>query len=160
MTRAIYAGSFDLLTTGHMWMIEQGVALFDKLVIGIGVNPDKKTMFTVDERQTMIFNSLGPLQNSCEICSFPGYLYKAAEEEGATHILRGVRNSADFEYERVIRNLNGDFNADLTTVFLVPPRELAEVSSSVVKGLIGPEGWEEIVKPFVPDAVFQRLING
>lgn len=145
-----------------MWMIEQGVELFDHLVIAIGVNPAKKSMFSVDDRVEMIRQSLFLAdipKDKASIISFPGYLYRAAEEEQATHILRGVRNSEDFEYERVMRNLNGDFSPTVTTVFLVPPRELAEVSSSIVKGLIGPAGWMDIVKPMVPSYVFAKLLQ-
>lgn len=161
-TRAVYAGSFDLLTVGHMWMIEQGVELFDHLVIAIGVNPAKTSMFSVDSRMDMIRQSIylaGIPKEKTSIISFPGFLYRAAEEEKATHILRGVRNSEDFEYERVMRNLNADFCPSITTVFLTPPRELSEISSSIVKGLMGPTDWPSLVKPMVPSYVFAKLLH-
>lgn len=138
-------------------MIEQGALLFDELVIGIGVNPDKKSMFDVKEREDMIDGASRHIQNIFAIDHFSGYLFNFAHEYQATHLLRGIRNNSDFEYEQTMRHLNGDFSPALQTVFLMPPREIAEVSSSTVKGLIGPEGWQEVVKPFVPANVFEGL---
>lgn len=161
-TRAVYAGSFDLLTVGHMWMIERGMELFDNLIVAVGINPAKSAsqMFDEDERMEMIDSCLTAYQRRrCEITSFGGYLATFASEENCDYILRGVRNSEDFEYERVMRNLNSDFAPDITTVFLTPPRELSEVSSSIVKGLIGPTGWEKVIKEMVPRPVFEKLTN-
>lgn len=156
-TRGIYAGSFDLLTVGHVWMIEQGAQIFDELVIGIGVNAGKKPMFNVYEREEMINGATRHVKNLICIDNFSGYLFNFARRYQATHLLRGIRNNSDFEYEQTMRHLNGDFSPALQTVFLMPPREIAEVSSSTVKGLIGPEGWQEIVKAFVPANVFKEL---
>ena len=88
------------------------------------------------------------------------YLINYARGIGAQFILRGIRCESDYEFERVMRNVNGDFDPHITTVFLMPPRDIAEVSSSMVKGLIGPEGWEAIVKQYVPAPVFKRLKRG
>lgn len=156
-TTGIYAGSFDLLTVGHLWMIEQGAQLFDELVIGIGVNPAKKTMFTDVERVEIICGATNHIENIPVVGVFEGYLFNFARQYEATHLLRGIRNGSDFEYEQTMRHLNGDFDPALQTVFLMPPREIAEVSSSTVKGLIGPEGWEEIVQKYVPHNVFKVL---
>lgn len=164
-TRAIYAGSFDPPTMGHMWMIEEACKLFDITVVAIGNNPAKKTMFSVDERWKMLDSAMAKIPRpdvragAAIPDTFNGYLVKYAQGQLATHILRGVRNSEDFEYERVMRNLNGDFQPNIQTVLLIPPRELAEVSSSIVKGLIGPPGWEDVIKPFVPQNVYERLLE-
>ena len=72
-------------------------------------------------------------------------------------MLRGIRTAGDYEYERTMRYVNSDLNPGITTVFLQPPREFVEISSSVVKGLIGPDGWETAVKRYVPDPVFEKL---
>src|SRR5262249_28562645 len=85
------------------------------------------------------------------------YLIDYAREVGATHILRGIRSVADYEYERTMRNINGDLNAGICTIFLMPPCDIAEVSSSMVKGLVGPKGWRRVVRPYVPKPVFQHL---
>ena len=85
------------------------------------------------------------------------YLVDYAKEKGAAYVLRGVRSPADYEFERVMRYINNDLAPEINTVFLMPPRDLAQVSSSMVKGLIGPEGWEKTVRRYVPNAVFEAL---
>jgi len=154
---AVYAGTFDPLTTGHLWMIEQGSRLFDKLIVAIGVNPAKRCMFTPKERFIMLVESVGQFQNVHSEMFVDQYLIKYARVMHAQYILRGIRCESDYEYERVMRNVNGDLDAEITTVFLMPPRDIAEVSSSMVKGLIGPDGWESIVEQYVPAPVFKRL---
>src|SRR6185503_12669240 len=133
----VYAGSFDPLTIGHVWMIEQGVLLFDRLVVAIGINPEKGYTFTLEERLAMLRESLRQHRN-LSITSFSNsYLIDYAQQVGATHILRGIRSASDYEYERTMRNINGDLDSGICTVFLMPPRDIAEVSSSMVKGLVG-----------------------
>jgi pantetheine-phosphate adenylyltransferase len=154
---AVYAGAFDPVTIGHLWMIEQGAALFDKLIVAVGVNPEKQCMFLPDERISMLARSVGQFRN-VEMCSFKNkFLMDFARLVGARFVLRGIRTGSDYEYERVMRNINGDLALEITTVFLMPPRGIAEVSSSMVKGLVGPEGWENIVKQYVPEQVFEKL---
>ena len=87
------------------------------------------------------------------------YLVDYARSIGATYILRGIRSPADFEYERVMRHINADICPEITTVFLMPPRQIAEVSSSLVKGMVGPDGWETTVERFVPPVVFKALCD-
>lgn len=154
---AVYAGTFDPLTIGHLWMIEQGAAIFDKLVVAVGINPEKRCMFSVDDRLEMLKRSVEQFAN-VEVASFTNqFLIAYAQSIGARFVLRGIRTESDYEYERVMRNINGDLNSSITTVFLMPPRGIAEVSSSMVKGLIGPEGWEIIVKSYLPEPVFEKL---
>ncbi len=154
---AVYAGSFDPPTVGHQWMIEQGAALFDRLQVAVGVNPEKRSLFSVDARLEMLREMTAGLGN-VELAAFEhDYLIRHAQAIGAGFILRGIRSGGDYEYERVMRNINGDIGPGVTTVFLMPPRGIAEVSSSMVKGLIGPQGWEDVVKRFVPPAVLARL---
>jgi pantetheine-phosphate adenylyltransferase len=154
---AVYAGTFDPLTIGHLWMIEQGAALFGKVIVAVGINPEKRCMFSVDERLEMLQRSVKQFPN-VEVGSFTNqFLIAYAQSVGAQFVLRGIRTESDYEYERVMRNINGDLNSCITTVFLMPPRGIAEVSSSMVKGLIGPEGWEIIVKGYLPKPVFEKL---
>ena len=155
----VYAGTFDPLTIGHLWMIEQGVQLFDHLTVAIGVNPNKTPTFAAEERLELLRESTRHLPG-VEVTSFGAqFLIHYAKSIGGTHILRGIRSPSDFEYERTMRNLNGDLEPKITSVFLMPPRDIAEVSSSMVKGLIGPEGWEPIVQKYVPRAVYERLVR-
>jgi pantetheine-phosphate adenylyltransferase len=154
----VYAGSFDPLTVGHLWMIEQGMRLFDELIVAVGVNPGKKYTFDLEERLMMLRESTKKFRNVSVSAFSNRYLIHYAQEAGATHILRGIRTESDYEFERTMRNINGDLDSTICTVFLIPPRGIAEVSSSMVRGLIGPEGWQKIVRKYVPEPVYKRLL--
>ncbi|MDA7859800.1 pantetheine-phosphate adenylyltransferase [bacterium] len=159
MQTAVYAGSFDPPTNGHLWMISQGLALFDRLVVAIGQNPSKNYVFSTEERVDLLRSSIP----SCErltITHFDNrYLVDYAKEVGAEFILRGIRSSGDYEYERVMRHINSDMAPDINTVFLMPPREMAELSSSMVMGMVGPEGWGKTVRRYLPSPVFDALVT-
>ena len=153
----VYAGSFDPLTVGHLWMIQQGVNLFDRLIVAVGINPEKRYTFSLEERLGMLRESLKQHRN-LSITSFSNrYLIDYAQSISATHILRGIRSESDYEYERTMRNINGDLDPEILTVFLMPPRDIAEVSSSMVKGLVGPKGWQKVVRKYVPEPVYRRF---
>jgi pantetheine-phosphate adenylyltransferase len=156
---AVYAGSFDPLTIGHLWMIEQGVRLFDHLVVAIGLNPEKHYTFSVEERLQMIRDSTRKLGNLTVTSFSNDFLINYAQSVGATHILRGIRTESDYEYERTMRNLNGDLDPGICTVFLMPPRAIAEVSSSMVRGLVGPKGWKRLVRNYVPGPVYRKFLE-
>lgn len=156
--KAVYAGTFDPLTVGHLWMIERGAELFDRLIVAIGINPEKKCLFSIESRLEMIYESTNKKLPNVEISTFTNqFLISYAQYVGAQFILRGIRNESDYEYERAMRNINSDLNSGITTIFLMPPREIVEVSSSMVKGLVGPEGWEKIASEYVPECVFKKL---
>src|SRR4051794_14823872 len=126
----VYAGSFDPLTVGHVWMISEGAKLFGSFIVALGCNPAKRPTFSGEERLAMLKEATAAYDN-VTVGSFQNeYLIDYARSVGATHILRGIRSGADFEYERFMRNINGDLAPGLTTLFLMPPREIAEVSSS------------------------------
>src|SRR5689334_3677517 len=130
-------------------MIEQGVNLFDRLIVAIGINPEKRYTFSLEERLDMLRESLKRFRN-IEVVSFSNrYLIDYAQSVGATHILRGIRSESDYEYERTMRNINGDLDSAICSVFLMPPRGIAEVSSSMVKGLVGPKGWQKVLRQYV-----------
>ena len=138
-------------------MIRQGLELFDKLIVAIGSNPVKSYTFSVKERLQLLEASVSTCER-LEIDHFDNrYLVDYAKEKKAAYVLRGVRSPSDYEYERVMRYINNDLAPEITTVFLMPPRDLAQVSSSMVKGLIGPEGWEDTVRRYVPVPVFEAL---
>ncbi len=157
MRRALYAGSFDPTTNGHMWVVDQGARLFDELIVVVGQNPQKKGAWTIEERVSILSECCAHLPN-VQVRRFDGrYLVRVAAELGAKYLLRGVRNATDFGYEQTIRNVNGDLEPSVETVFFVTPRELAEVSSSTVRGMVGFEGWQDVVKRYVPAPVFARM---
>ncbi|GAA5125585.1 pantetheine-phosphate adenylyltransferase [Luteolibacter yonseiensis] len=157
MRTAVYAGSFDPPTNGHLWMIERGLEMFDRLIVAIGNNPAKSYSFTVEERLELLRASTG-CPERLEIAHFDNrYLVDYAKKMDASYVLRGIRSPNDYEYERVMRHINADMAPEITTVFLMPPRDIAEVSSNMIKGLTGPRGWEDTVRRYVPKAVFEAL---
>ncbi len=157
MRIAVYAGSFDPPTYGHLWMIEQGLEMFDQLIVAIGSNPSKSYSFTVEERLDLLRASTTPSERLV-IAHFDNrYLVDYAKKMDAKYILRGIRSPNDYEYERVMRHINADMAPEIDTVFLMPPRDIAELSSNMIKGLTGPVGWEEMVSRYVPGPVLRAL---
>ncbi|QMT35759.1 pantetheine-phosphate adenylyltransferase [Neisseria wadsworthii] len=158
ISRAVYAGSFDPPTNGHLWMIRQAQTMFDELIIAIGVNPDKKSTYTIAERYAMLEAITQEFPNVC-IHSFENrFLVDYAHDVDAKFIVRGIRTASDYEYERTIRYINSDLQPDILTIFLMPPREFAEVSSTMVKGMVGPNGWRQMIRRYVPDAVYEKIL--
>ena len=156
---ALYAGSFDPVTLGHMYMIREGARLFDKLIVAIGINPGKRYTFSLEERLRLIQLVTRGIPN-VHIDSFENrFLVDYAKDVGANYTLRGIRNAHDYEYERTMRQINADIEPEISTVFLMPPRELAELSSSFVKGLVGPKGWKKVVKEYVPPSVYKAFLR-
>jgi pantetheine-phosphate adenylyltransferase len=165
--KAVIAGSFDPITLGHLWVIKEGLALFDSIEIVIASNPAKKNLFTVSERFDLAFASvfLPEINIDAErakkvnvnILEPTETTVGFAQRCGATHIIRGIRNTTDFEYEHQLNLINSRINDKISTVYLIPPRSLIEVSSSTVKGLAGLDGWEQMVGPYVPSIVLNAL---
>ena len=87
------------------------------------------------------------------------YLVDYAHSVRAGYIVRGIRSASDYEYERTIRYINSDLQPEIATVLLIPPREYAEVSSTLVKGLVGPEGWRNTVRRYLPEAVYEKILR-
>ena len=157
--KAVYAGSFDPVTMGHLWIIEQAANMFDSVVVAIGENVEKKYTFSREIRLELLKQVTNKFAN-IEITQFNNeFLISYAHRINAQFIVRGIRNATDYEYEKSMRYINSDICQEINTIFLIPPRNVAEVSSSLVKGLVGSNGWEEVVKKYVPDAVSQRMIE-
>lgn len=158
MRHAVYAGSFDPITNGHLWMIEHGCKLVDKLTVAIGINPDKRYLFSIEQRLEMLRESVASFSN-VSIASYENmFLVNYAKQVGANIILRGIRNEQDYTYERGMRYVNAELDPSITTLFLMPPREYAEISSSFVKGLVGPAGWREVMPNYVPPSVLRQFL--
>ena len=156
--RAVYAGSFDPLTSGHMYMIREGAKLFDEIVVAIGINPDKRYTFSLEQRLEFLRSCTKGIPNVTLDHFSNMFLVDYAKKIRAAYILRGVRNPNDYEFERGMRYINADMNPDVTTVFLIPPREISEVSSSFVKGLVGPTGWEKLVADSLPQPIYRHFL--
>jgi pantetheine-phosphate adenylyltransferase len=129
---ALYPGSFDPLTMGHVDIIQRGSALFDKIIVAVLRNVDKKPMFTVEERLEMIEESFRKLDN-VEADSFSGLLVDYAAQREATTIVRGIRAISDFEYEFQMALMNRRLAPTIETVFMMPAEEYSYVSSRLVK---------------------------
>jgi pantetheine-phosphate adenylyltransferase len=132
MKIAIYPGSFDPVTNGHIDIIQRGRHLFDKIIVSILLNPGKKALFSLDERLDMLTESLKDI-DGVEVDSFSGLLIDYAERKNAKAILRGMRAVSDFEYEFQMALMNRRLNRDIQTVFLMTGMRWIYTSSSIIK---------------------------
>ena len=129
---AIYPGSFDPVTNGHVDIVERGLNIFDKIIVAILRNPAKEALFTVEERKEMIETSLNRNSN-VEIDVFDGLLVDYAKKRNAVAILRGMRAVSDFEYEFQLALMNRKLNREIQTVFLMTGLRWIFISSSIIK---------------------------
>lgn len=154
-TVVVVPGSFDPLTLGHRDVIVRCAAMFDRVVVGILINPDKQGLFTMDERKTIAELSLADLPNvSVETDS--GYLTDFAERMGASMIIKGVRTTADFEYEQKMAFFNRARNPKIETLYLPADENMTEISSTRVREMIAQN--EDLSSFLHPDAI-QWLID-
>ena len=161
MRRAIYPGSFDPVTNGHLDIIERGCKLFDEIVISILVNPEKKPFFTVEERQQMLGEVLPSInRGSCtlHVDSFSGLLVQYAVAQQADVIVRGIRAISDYEYELQMALMNRRLEPGIETVFMMPAESYSYVSSRLVKEVFQLGGTVEgLVPPLVEKRMKEKL---
>ena len=160
MKIAVYPGTFDPVTLGHLDIIRRGAHLVDKLVIGVTTNPSKEPMFTVAERLDMVRREIVGIPGNIDVVEFDSLLMDFAEAQGATAILRGLRAVADFEYEFQMAGMNQQLNDDIETVFLMADVSLQPIASKLVKEIARFGG---AIDKFVPPAVAEdvkRHLNG
>lgn len=134
MRRAIFPGSFDPLTLGHFDIIKRGITLFDELYIAIGINADKKYMFSLEERKRFIEEAFEDEPN-IKVVTYKGLTVDFCKEINANFILRGLRNPADFEFEKAIAHTNRKLS-EIETVFLLTSSGKSYISSSIVRDVI------------------------
>jgi pantetheine-phosphate adenylyltransferase len=157
---AVYPGTFDPMTLGHLDIIRRGAHLVDKLVIGVTTNPSKEPMFSVEERLAMVRREVQGIPGNIEVVEFNSLLMEFAEQQGATAILRGLRAVADFEYEFQMAGMNQQLNDDIETVFLMADVSLQPIASKLVKEIARYGGAiDKFVTPAVAEDV-RRHLNG
>lgn len=138
MKRALFPGSFDPITLGHYDIINRGIKLFDEVVVAIGVNADKKYMFTLEERKKFIEASFAN-EPKVKVTTYEGLTIDYCKEIDAEFILRGLRNPADFEFEKAIAHTNRKLSK-IETVFLLTAAKTSYISSSIVRDVIRNHG--------------------
>lgn len=148
MKKAVFPGSFDPITLGHFDIIERGVKLFDELIIAIGINVDKKCMFSLEERKNFIEEAFKG-EPKIRVFTYQGLTVNFCKEQNAEFILRGLRNPADFEFEKAIAHTNRKLS-EIETVFLLTSSGKSYISSSIVRDVIRNNG---DYTGLVPDAV-------
>jgi len=157
---AVYPGTFDPITLGHLDIIRRGAHLVDKLVIGVTTNPSKEPMFTVQERLAMVRREVAGIPGQIHVVEFDSLLMDFAESQGATAILRGLRAVADFEYEFQMAGMNQKLNDNIETVFLMADASLQPIASKLVKEIARFGGnIDKFVTPAVVEDV-RRHLNG
>ena len=161
MKVAVYPGTFDPITLGHLDIIRRGAHLVDKLVVGVTTNPSKEPMFSVEERMAMVRREVKDIPGTIDVVEFGSLLMDFAEKEGATAILRGLRAVADFEYEFQMAGMNQQLNDDIETVFLMADVSLQPIASKLVKEIARFGGSiDKFVTPSVAEDVRRHLKGG
>jgi pantetheine-phosphate adenylyltransferase len=150
---AIYPGSFDPITNGHLSLLRRGLQIFDKIIVAIAVNPEKKPLFTLDERLDMLRLVLKDYPR-VQIDHFQGLLVDYVENQGTNIVLRGLRALSDFEYEFQLALMNRKLNRKVQTVFMMTDYKWFYISSTIIKEAAALNG---NVNGLVPEIVNQRL---
>lgn len=152
---AVYTGTFDPVHRGHLDVISRGSRLYDKLIVGVGVNPDKKTFFDIDERVRLIQAVVTQYAN-VEVVKFDGLAVRFVRELGARIMIRGLRTLSDMEYEFTMSLMNQNLDPEIETVFLMANEEFSHVSSSLLRQIAQLGG--DLTK-FLPEPVKLALVE-
>lgn len=153
MRLGLYAGTFDPVTNGHMDILRRSLAIFERVIVAVADATPKKTLFSLDERVTLITQACKDLRG-VEVRAFSGLLVDFARETGAAAVIRGLRAISDFEYEFQMALMNRRLNREVETVFLMPSEEYTYLDSSIVREIASTGG---DVSSFVPGVVAEAL---
>ena len=151
MKKAIFPGSFDPITNGHYDIIKRGVSLFDEVIVAIGVNAEKKYMFSLEERKRFIEETFKD-ETKVRVITYSGLTIDLCKKEKADFILRGLRNPADFEFEKAIAHTNRVMSK-IETVFLLTAARTSFISSSIVRDVLRNGG---DISQLVPESVLDK----
>jgi pantetheine-phosphate adenylyltransferase len=154
--RAVFPGQFDPITNGHLDVIRRGVALFDELIVAVGVNPDKREMFSLDERMNMIGELLGDVP-SARVIKYSGLTMNMVREVDAQAILRGIRDATDIRYEFQLAMANRVVGG-VETVFIMTGDQFALTSSSLIRQVVMLGGDVRQLRSVVPEPIIDRLL--
>ena len=154
-TIAIYPGSFDPITNGHVDLIHRACKLFDKVIIAIAQNANKDSFLSIDQRVKAVETAIEPLTNT-RVLSFDSLLVDFAREHNAQIIIRGLRAVSDFDYEFQLSGMNKRLNPAIETLFMTPSEEFANISSSLVREILFLGG---DISQFVPESVKTILLS-
>jgi len=153
MITAIYPGTFDPITKGHIDLVYRASQLFEKVIVAVAVNPSKAPLFSLEERVDLARQSLTEMSN-IEVCGFEGLLVEVAKQKNAKVIIRGLRAVSDFEHEFQLASMNRKMAAEIETLFLTPAEQFTYISSSLVREIARLGG---DVSDFVSPCVQQAL---
>lgn len=153
MKIAVFPGSFDPITIGHVDIVKRSIPLFDKIIVAIGVNTQKKYLFSLEQRTEWIKDVFKDYP-SIEVSSYNGLTINYCKEIGAQYLLRGIRSASDFEYEKTIAHLNHTMESEIETILMLSPPEYSSISSTIVREIILGKG---DVSKFVPKEIVNDL---
>ena len=162
MKKIGFSGTLDPITNGHMWVIGEARVLADEVVVLISENPFKKPQFGAALRKQIVEQSVAAQgwDNVSVVLVRGDYTARAAKRMGIDFLIRGIRNTSDFDYENLIQQANVDVLNGAKTLFVMPPRDLGSVSSSFVRGLQGPVGWHWTTQRFMPAPAYRQGRQG
>lgn len=135
MKIAVFPGSFDPITLGHVDLVKRALPLFDKIIVAVGINTQKKYLFSLEKRLEWLETVFAD-EEKIEVSSFTGLTVHYCKSIGAHYLMRGLRNASDFDYEKTISQLNHIIGNDIETVFLISRPELSHISSTIVREII------------------------
>jgi pantetheine-phosphate adenylyltransferase len=157
---AVYTGVFDPLHFGHVDVIERGARLFDRLIVGVGINPDKKALFSVEERVDLARTVLRSSPN-VEVRPFTGLAVRFVHDLGARVMIRGLRTLSDMEYEFTMSLMNLSLDAQIETVFLLANEGFSHISSTLIRQIASFQGdLDKFVPPEIKRALIGRMAQG
>jgi len=153
MKVGIFPGSFDPITVGHIDLIERSLPLFDKVILAIGQNSQKKYLFSLEQRRDWL-EDIAAMYENTEVDTYEGLTVNFAKEKNAGYLIRGLRNASDFDYEKTISQLNNIVGSGLETIFFIAQPGMSHISSTIVREIIKGKG---DVSAFVPDQIYKDI---